>query len=131
MRDIPLHDIKPLVEVPDDSLSMLMILLAIIVGLILLGLMYWLYRFFQEKKAVDLRKMYLEKLHAVDTTQSKEAAYTISQYGHLLAKSEREMELLRTLDERLSEYKYKKEVNAIDKETLGYFQLFLEVVDAS
>jgi hypothetical protein len=39
--------------------------------------------------------------------------------------------MLESLDKRLSVYKYKKEVEALDRETLGYYQLFLEVVDAS
>ncbi len=131
MRDIPLHDIKPLVEVPDDSLLYLVggsLGLIVMMLLILLG---WFYRRHRAHKALDLRKYYMEQIHSVDTGNAKEAAYAISKYGHLLAQSPRELELLSSLDARLSAYKYKKEVDAIDKETLGYYQLFLEVLDAS
>jgi len=72
-----------------------------------------------------------EKIHNVDTSDAKEAAYEISYYGRLLAESQRELDLLESLDERLSRYKYKKEVKSLDDDTLGYYRLFLEVLDAS
>ncbi len=130
MRDIPLHDIKPLVEVPDNSLiyaGIVAFLLALVV--ILAGV--WIYRRFSKAKAEDLRKSYLQKIHAVDTSNAKQAAYEISAYGRFLAQSERAKDMLDNLDKRLGKYKYKKEVEALDDETLGYYKLFLEVLDAS
>lgn len=130
MKDIPLHDIKPLVEVPDNSLLYLGLLGAL--GVLVIGLLlFWLWKVYKESKKINLRKHYLESLQKVDLSSPKEAAYTISTYGRLLAQSDREKEMLENLDSRLSSYKYKKEVDALDEETLAYYQLFVEVLDAS
>ncbi len=130
MKDIPLHDIKPLVEVPDNSLYFLIGLVAFSL-LILIVLAFWVIRLYKQRKIEDLHKTYLEKIHNVDIEDAKEAAYEISYYGRLLAQSQRELDMLESLDERLSQYKYKKEVKPLDDDTLGYYRLFLEVLDAS
>jgi hypothetical protein len=91
----------------------------------------WIYRHFAKAKEEDLRKRYLQKIHQIDTSNAKQAAYEISSYGRFLAQSERAKDMLDNLDQRLSKYKYKKEVEALDDETLGYYKLFLEVLDAS
>ncbi len=130
MRDIPLHDIKPLVEVPDNSLIYLGIVAFVLVLVVILAGV-WLYRYFTKAKAKDMRKSYLQKIHNIDTSNAKQAAYEISAYGRFLAENERAKDMLDNLDNRLSKYKYKKEVEALDEETLGYYKLFLEVLDAS
>ncbi len=130
MRDIPLHDIKPLVEVPDNSLIYLGIV-AFVLVLVVIMAGVWLYRYFTKAKAKDMRKSYLQKIHNIDTSNAKQAAYEISAYGRFLAENERAKDMLDNLDNRLSKYKYKKEVEALDEETLGYYKLFLEVLDAS
>ncbi len=130
MKDIPLHDIKPLVEVPDYSLYFLIALgMVLLLILTLLGL--WIFRVYQRSKGENLRKSYLEKLRNIDMSNAKEAAYEISYYGRLLAEDERAVDMLENLDSRLNQYKYKKDVNPLDDETLGYYRLFLEVLDAS
>ena len=131
MQDIPLHDIKPLVAVPDNSLMIVIILASLVLTLILVPLFIWLYKLYKKSKNINMRKSYLEKIHAVNTKDAKNAAYEISKYGLLLAQNERELEMLESLDKRLSVYKYKKNVEALDSETLAYYQLFLEVLDAS
>jgi hypothetical protein len=130
MRDIPLHDIKPLVEVPDNSLIYAGIVAFVFAVIVILAAV-WIYRHFAKAKEEDLRKRYLQKIHNVDTGDAKQAAYEISSYGRFLAQSERAQDMLENLDNRLSKYKYKKEVEALDDETLGYYKLFLEVLDAS
>ncbi len=130
MRDIPLHDIKPLVEVPDNSF-MFLVIIALVSLAVLIGVVVWLVTFYKHRKREDLRRSYLEKIHQIDTGNAKEAAYEISYYGRLLAEDKRELEILESLDERLSRYKYKKEVESLDDETLGYYRLFLEVLDAT
>lgn len=131
MKDIPLHDIKPLVEVPDNSLMLLLILAAIALTLIIVPLVIWMWKRYHSSKALNLRKAYLHKLHTVNIDDAKQAAYEISEYGRLLAVSDKEIALLDSLDKRLSEYKYKKEVGEIDDETLGHYHVFLEVLDAT
>lgn len=131
MNDIPLHDIKPLVDVPDSSLSILIILIAVILGLIVTALAFWLYKKFKKSKAVNLRKVYLKKIHEVDTSNAKQAAYEISAYARYIVQSDKEKALLDSLDARLTQYKYKKSVEALDEETIGHFHVFLEVLDAT
>ncbi len=129
-RDIPLHDIKPLVEVPDNSLVVL--ITVVIISLVLLGLLaMWILSLYKETKEQKLRKSYLEKIHNIDTSNAKEAAYEMSYYGQRLAKEKNEIDMLESLEIRLSEYKYKKDVNELDEETLSYYKLFLEVLDAT
>ena len=131
MNDIPLHDIKPLVEVPDNSLTLLIVLAAVSLSLILVALVFWLYAKYKKSKEINLRKVYLKKIHEVDTNNAKQAAYEISEYARFIAKTDKELALLKSLDTRLAQYKYKKSVEALDKETLGHFYVFLEVVDAT
>lgn len=131
MQDIPLHDIKPLVEVPDNSLMILIIIAFLVLSLIFVSLGLWLWAEFKKKKEVNLRKMYMKKIHEIDTNNAKQAAYEISEYARFIVRNDKEKALLESLDERLSKYKYKKSVEALDKETLGDFYVFLEVLDAT
>ena len=131
MQDIPLHDIKPLVEVPDNSLIILIILAGVILSLVLVSLAIWAWTKFKKIKEVNLRKVYLEKIHDIDTSDAKQAAYEISEYARYIVKTDKEKSFLDDLDKRLAQYKYKKEVQALDEETLAHFQVFLEVLDAT
>jgi len=131
MRDIPLHDIKPLVEVPDNSLMLLTAITAAALTLILVPFTVWLWKKYKKNKKLNMRKIYLQKIRAVDTDNAKQAAYEISEYGRYLVESDKEIALLESLDKRLSQYKYKKEVGRIDDDTLGHYHVFLEVLDAT
>jgi len=131
MQDIPLHDIKGLVEVPDNSFILLMIIV-VVLGLVIFSVLgVFIYKFYNKNRSLNLRKVYLQKIHEVNIQDAKTAAYEISLYGRLLAQSDREIEMLDSLDQRLQKYKYKKDVEKLDDDTLSYYQLFLEVVDAS
>jgi len=131
MKDIPLHDIKPLVEVPDNSLMILIVLTALVLTLIFVPLMIWAWKKFKKAKEINLRKIYLEKIHHVNTDNAKQAAYEISEYARHIVSTDKEKSLLEELDNRLSQYKYKKSVEKLDDETLGHFRVFLEVLDAT
>lgn len=131
MKDIPLHDIKPLVEVPDNSLMIIIILTALILTLIFVPLMLWAWKKLKKVKEINLRKVYLEKIHHIDTNNAKQAAYEISEYARHIVSSDKERSLLEELDNRLSQYKYKKSVEKLDDETLAHFRVFIEVLDAT
>ena len=131
MKDIPLHDIKPLVEVPDNSLMILIVLTALVLTLTFVPLMAWVWKKFKKAKEINLRKVYLEKIHHVNTDNAKQAAYEISEYARHIVSTDKEKSLLEELDNRLSQYKYKKSVEKLDDETLGHFRVFLEVLDAT
>jgi len=127
--DIPLHDIKPLVEVPDQSLYVFLALVA--TGLAVLGaLLYLLWRHIKNKNAYNVRKAYFAELEAVSFDNAKEAAYAITKYGLLFADdSPSTREVYENLVSKLSAYKYRKTVPKIDEETKGYYQIYIEMID--
>jgi uncharacterized protein HemX len=127
--DIPLHDIKPLMEVPDSSgtLLMLMLLIAVVLGA---GTLYLLYRRLRFRQKVNIRKQHYEMLSHVDFSDAKRAAYLITEHGRLFSKdSERLFEAYQNLVERLEPYKYRKTVSPIDNESRSYYKIYLEMID--
>ncbi len=127
--DIPLHDIKPLVEVPDYSLylfiGVVVLSVAVIAAVLYLG---WKIR--HERRRVNARKLGLEALKAIDFSDAKAAAYAITRHGYLFADdSPRHNEVFSNLTARLEAYKYRKEVGEIDEEALGYYRNYLEMID--
>jgi len=127
--DIPLHDIKPLMEVPDSSLTLVMLMTGV-VALILLGAIFLLYRFLRDRKTVNLRKVHYKQLKAIDFSDPKRAAYDITEHGRLFADdSERLNEAYNNLVARLEAYKYKKTVEPVDAESISYYKIYLEMID--
>lgn len=121
---LKLHDIKGLVAVPDDSLYYFV---ALLIGLILLliAAAYLLYRYVKREKSVNLQKFYLEKLHALDLSKSKESAYALTEYGRLLEKDQPQKVAYEAMLEKLEAYKYQKAVAGFDKETVQSIEIFL------
>jgi len=127
--DIPLHDIKPLMEVPDSSFAILMII-AVIMTAIVAGGVYLFYRNLKRKKRIDHRKDHYKALKKVDFRDPKRAAYAITEHGRIFADdSERLNETYTNLVSRLDAYKYKKVVSAIDDESRSYYKIYLEMID--
>ena len=127
--DIPLHDIKPLMEVPDSSFTLFMIVLLIVVVL-LFGALYLLYRFIQSQKTVNYRKIHYQALKKIDFTDPKRAAYAITEHGRIFAEdSERLNETYVNLVSRLEVYKYQKVVAKIDDESRSYYKIYLGMID--
>lgn len=127
--DIPLHDIAPLAEVSDYSLYYFLVLLlvgAAVVAAIAIG---WIKR--RRNRRPDPRKAALERLRAIDFSDPKASAYAISEIGRIFAAdNERTRKAYENLFERLERYKYAPHVDAIDPETVGYYRLYLEIIDA-
>ena len=127
--DIPLHDIKPLMEVPDSSLTFLLLGL-FVVTLLVVGGLYLFYQHFKQNKEVNLRKKQYKALKNVDFKSPKEAAYKITEYGRFFADdSQRLKEAYENLTERLEPYKYRLEVAPIDDESRSYYKIYLEMID--
>ena len=127
--DIPLHDIKPLMEVPDSSFTLFMIVLLIVVVL-LFGALYLLYRFIQSQKTVNYRKIHYQALKKIDFKDPKRAAYAITEHGRIFAEdSERLNETYVNLVSRLEVYKYQKVVAKIDDESRSYYKIYLGMID--
>ena len=125
-----LRDIKPLIPIPDSSIYVYWGLIALAAALAL-GVLFFVIKNFWERRKRNKAKLYLEHLKAIDWRDSKKAAYEATHYGRLLATDERRKELFEQLLPLLDRYKYKKEVDAVDEETLRRFNLYVQVVDES
>ncbi|MDT8338387.1 MAG: hypothetical protein RQ763_04230 [Sulfurimonas sp.] len=127
--DIPLHDIKPIVEVQEYSLYYFLGI-ASIAALLIIALGYLIYKYFQKRNAFNLRKEHFRLLNSLDLKKTKESAYLISSLGATFKDdSPRHQEMYENLTNRLEEYKYKKDVNEFSRETLGYIELYKEMID--
>ena len=127
--DIPLHDIRPLMEVPDSSFGFLMVV--VILSVVLLsGLLYLSYTHFKGQKKINIRKEHFKILKNINFKDPKEAAYDITFYGRTFSEdSERLHEAYNNLVEYLEAYKYKKSVEPIDAESRSYYKIYLEMID--
>jgi len=127
--DIPLHDIKPIVDVHEYSFYYF---LGAVGGAILLacGIFYLLYVWYKKRNAFNLRKHHLKLLDTLDLSDTKNSAYAISSYGFTFKDdSPRHVEMFNNLSQRLEDYKYKKNVEKFDDETLGYIELYKGMLD--
>ena len=125
-----LKDIKPLLEIPDNSIYLYGGLLAF-VSVLVLGILFFVFKKLWDNKKVNLPKEYLKILKAIDWNDSKHAAYTATHYGRLLATDARRKELFSQLEPMLEAYKYKKEVEPVDEATQRQYNLYVQVVDES
>lgn len=130
MKDlnIPVNDIAPLAEIPDYSFYYF-IAVVLIAAALSLGLIFALLKQIR-KRRINLRKERFMALSTIDFSDPKRAAYTISEIGRVFAHdNERTEKAYHNLFERLAPYKYAPEVEMIDEETLGYYRLYLEIID--
>jgi len=125
-----LRDIKPLLEIPDSSYYIFMGLI-FLVTLVLLGITIFLIKKFWKSRKVNMKKVYLKELKALDWKETKRSAYLATELGRKLATEERTEEIFSQLLPMLDAYKYKKEVPSLDDETLKQFNLLVHVLDES
>ena len=129
MDRLPLHDIKTIVDIQEYSFYYLLGVSAIFI-ILLVGIVYLLIRWYKNKNSYNKRKDYLKTLKSLDLNDSKKAAYAITFYGSVFKDdSPRHQEMFKNITQRLEPYKYKKVVDKIDKETLGYIELYKEMLD--
>ncbi len=126
MNDLKIHDIKPLVEVPDYSLYIFIFILLSLI-LLLIFFIYFLYKKFKNKKN-NQQKNYIKKIKNIDLSESKMAAYEISKYITLIRKNEQQADLANELIKELTQYKYKKEVELFSETTLCLYKKFTDVL---
>ena len=125
-----LRDIKPLLEIPDNSFYLYwgLIGFGIFLGMMIL---FFAAKKFWENRKENLAKKYLSELKKIDWEDSKNSAYAATHYARLLATDERRKELFSQLEPLLEQYKYKKVVDEVDQDTLNQFNLFVKVADGS
>ena len=126
---LKLHDIKPLVEVNDYSFYYFLVLVGVFL-VVFVGFLYLLYKWLKHKKKEDIRKKHLKILLNVNLNDTKKAAYTLTKYGATFKDDDiRHKEMYKNMIEKLENYKYKKEVEDFDNETLSYIKLYREMCD--
>ncbi len=121
-----LRDIRGLEEIPDVSFILFLIMIGFAI-LLLGGIAYMIYRHFASKKKDLTGKEVLKRLESIDFTDSKDAAYKITKYARYLATEERSQKMFLQLEEKLVKYKYIQNPPPFDDETIGEYNLFLEV----
>lgn len=127
--DIPLHDIKPLVDVQEYSLYYFLAASALVLFLVF-GVAYLIYRYIKNKKAFNMRRENIKSINSLNMSDTKKSAYGITFYGEIFKDdSPRHSEMFTNLTQRLEPYKYKKVVENFDQETLGYIELYKEMLD--
>jgi hypothetical protein len=125
-----LKDIKPLLEIPDNSFYIYWGL--IVIGSILVAIVLsFVGKKILENRKINFAKSYLKNLKDIDWKDSKKSAYEATYYARLLATDDRRKELFSQLEPLLAKYKYKKEVKEIDQDTLNRFNLYVQVADES
>lgn len=127
--DIPLHDIKTIIEVQEYSLYALLGV-GFFATLALFGLGYLIYIWYKKRNKFNLKKEHFRLLRTLDLSDAKSAAYAITLYGATFKDdSPRHQEMYENLTSRLEVYKYKKSVAPFDGETLGYIELYRGMID--
>lgn len=127
--DIPLHDIKPILDVQEYSLYYFLSASAFAI-LLICAVAYLLYLWLKKRNAFNLRKEHLKLLNSLDLNDTKHSAYAITNYGLTFRDdSPRHQEMYSNITERLEVYKYKKEVDCFDAEVLGYIELYKDMLD--
>jgi hypothetical protein len=128
-NEIPLHDIKPLLEIQDYSFYYFLAVVSV-VSIIVLAVLYLLYRYFRGKKKFDIRKEHYKILQNINLKETKKAAYLLTQYGATFAEdSDRHQKTYRDMLDKLEKYKYKKSVDDFDRETLRVIELYKGMID--
>jgi len=123
-----LRDIRTLEEIPDISLY-LFIMMVLFALLLVAGIIIMIVRYMKSKKEDLTRKEVYERLENIDFQDAKKAAYKITKYARYLINDERSQKMFDALEPKLTKYKYIKNPPAIDEDTIGQYNLFLEVVD--
>jgi len=127
--DIPLHDIKPIVDVQEYSFYYFLGLIGVAIAIVI-GVTYLLYLWYKKRTAFNLRKYHFKLLQDLDVNDTKNTAYAVSSYGLTFKDdSPRHTEMFENLTTRLQEYKYQKNVEKFDEEVLGYIELYKGMID--
>ena len=123
-NNIPIHDIKPIMEVEEHSFYMLLGTIGFTLVFVCF-LIYFAYYLYKKSKQVSKKKQYKANLESLDLTNTKESAYLLSTYGFIFKDdSSVHTEVYENLNQKLAEYKYKKNVDCFDNETLEYIEKY-------
>lgn len=119
-----LKDIKPIVDIPDNSLIYLTI-----VSIIALIMLWVLAKFVWKKLKPSkdyLRKNALYQLQNLDFTHAKSVAYDFNRYGGFLLNDDNQKQF-EQIQKTLIDYKYKKQVGVLDAKIITDIKEFINV----
>ncbi|SMM98803.1 hypothetical protein SPONL_144 [uncultured Candidatus Thioglobus sp.] len=118
-----LRDIKPIVEIPDNSLIYLLGIIAVV--FLLLGYLIW--KKIKKSRRDTLRKRALKTLRELDFSNSKATAYDFELNASLLLEESNEKGF-KQLSNELEQYKYKKQVDNLDKALIKRIKGFVDAL---
>lgn len=107
-----LKDIKPIVDIPDNSL---LIMIGFVFVLIVIStLLYLLFKKPKRRKKPSFKEIKLKELKELDFSDDKEVAYKFTTDAvHFL--NEENKNSYEQIVQKLQPYKYKKDIPAMDK----------------
>ncbi|KAA0439713.1 MAG: DUF4381 domain-containing protein [Candidatus Thioglobus sp.] len=106
-----IKDIKPIVDIADNSLYWLLAVIFSAFLLILGGYYFW--KIYQSKRQYNEKKAAIEALKNLDFNDSKSTAYAFGRYAPALVNEENTM-VFEQINNALMAYKYKKQVGKLD-----------------
>ena len=126
---LKLHDIKELAVVTDYSVYYFYALIAFGV-LVFLLLAYILYRYLKRQKALDEQTQLLNTLKAIDYSDAKHAAYTLTLCGNALQKDLPQTKAYENLLPKLQAFKYKKHVGSFSDALQQEAKDFIDMMES-
>ena len=127
--DIPLHDIKPILDIQEYSFYYFSALVFFVI-IVLFSILYLSYRWVKAKKAFNQRKENIKILNNLDLKDTKKSAYLITALGAIFKDdSPRHKEMYENIVQRLEVYKYRQKVEEFDSEVLGYIEVYKGMLD--
>ena len=125
-----LRDIKPLLEIPDNSYYIYLAIVGVL-AILVLSIIYFLVKRFILNRKESQEQKYLKRLKSIDWSDAKSSAYLVTYLGRKLAKDSRSKEIYSQILPLLEKYKYRAEVPSVDDETLKQYELLVHVLDES
>jgi len=125
-----LRDIKPLLEIPDNSYYIYLAIVGVL-AILVLSIIYFLVKRFILNRKESQEQKYLKRLKSIDWSDAKSSAYLVTYLGRKLAKDSRSKEIYSQILPLLERYKYRAEVPSVDDETLKQYELLVHVLDES
>lgn len=117
-----LKDIKPIVEIPDNSLIYLVLLAMFIIILIIAT--YYIYKKFTTKN--NTQKLAIQKLKQLNFNDAKSVAYDWSKYSYII-KNDDNCQAIKEIEDVLLQYKYKKQVGVLEEEIINKIKELVNV----
>jgi len=119
-----LKDIKPIVDIPNSDLHILIAIVSFLLLLIIVGLYKYFTRIKKPKKATP-KQLALKRFKNLDYDDTKEVVYCFSVDGSLFL-TEQNKDQFKTIEKELEQYKYKKDVDPLTNEIKSKIKIFLK-----